>query len=148
MHLCMTYSLGIYNFIEEISILLLLSILFCSILLFPFCCFLLFLCIVHLRRLSYLSLLFSEALHSDGYVFPFLLCFLLLFSSQLFVRPPQTTILPFFFLVMVLITASCTMSWTSVHSSSGTVSIRSNPWNLSLPLYNHKGLDLGHTCMV
>ena len=31
---------------------------------------------------------------------------------------------------MVLITASCTMSWTSVHSSSGTLSIRSNPLNL------------------
>ena len=30
--------------------------------------------------------------------------------------------LHFFFLGMVLITASCTMSWTSVHSSSGTLS--------------------------
>ena len=36
----------------------------------------------------------------------------------------------FFFLGMALITASCTMSWTSVHSSSGTLSIRSNPLNL------------------
>ena len=36
----------------------------------------------------------------------------------------------FFFLGMVLITASCTMSQTSVHSSSGTLSIRSNPLNL------------------
>ena len=32
-----------------------------------------------------------------------------------------------FFLGMVLITASCTMSWTSIHISSGTLSIRSNP---------------------
>ena len=39
-------------------------------------------------------------------------------------------LLHFFFLGMVLITASCTMSQTSVHSSSGTVSIRSNPLNL------------------
>ena len=31
--------------------------------------------------------------------------------------------LHFFFLGMVLITASCTVSWTSVHSSSGTLSI-------------------------
>ena len=87
--------LGSSNFLEEISILLLISILFCSILLFPLYYFLLFLCIVLLRRLSYLSLLFSEALHSDAYIFPFRLCFSLLFFSQLFVRPPQTTILPF-----------------------------------------------------
>ena len=57
--------------------------------------------------------------------------------------------LHFFFLGMVFITASCTMSWTSVHSSSGTLSIRSNPWiYLSLPLYNRKGFDLHHTWMV
>ena len=36
----------------------------------------------------------------------------------------------FFFLWMVLIPTSCTMSLTSVHSSSGTLSIRSNPLNL------------------
>ena len=34
-------------------------------------------------------------LHPNGNIFPFLLCFLLLFFSQLLVRPPQTTILPF-----------------------------------------------------
>ena len=34
-------------------------------------------------------------MHSNGYIFPFLLCLSLLFCSQLFVRPPQTTILPF-----------------------------------------------------
>ena len=40
--------------------------------------------------------------------------------------------LHFLYLGMVLITASCTMSWISlsVHSSSGTLSIRSNSWNL------------------
>ena len=59
-------------------------------------------------------------------LFSFAFCF----SSQLFLRPPQTTILTFFFLQMVLITASCTMLWTSVHSSSGTLSIRSSPLNL------------------
>ena len=54
----------------------------------------------------------------------------------------------FFFLGMVLIPASCTMSWTSVHSSSGSLSDLI-PWiYLSLPLYNHKGFDLGHTWMV
>ena len=38
--------------------------------------------------------------------------------------------LHFFFLAMVLITASCIMSQTSIRSSSGTLSIRSNPLNL------------------
>ena len=33
-----------------------------------------FLCIVHLRRPSYLSLLFSGTLPSVGYIFPFQLC--------------------------------------------------------------------------
>ena len=42
----------------------------------------------HWGGLSYLSLLFSETLHSNGYIFPILFCFLLLFFSQLFVRPP------------------------------------------------------------
>ena len=55
----------------------------------------LFLCIDHWGRLSYLSLLFFGTLHSGGYIFPFLLGLLLLFFSQLFVRPPKTTILPF-----------------------------------------------------
>ena len=31
----------------------------------------------------------------NGYIFPFLLCFLLVFFSQLFVRPPQAIIWPF-----------------------------------------------------
>ena len=38
--------------------------------------------------------------------------------------------LHFFFLGMVLTPASCTMSQTSIHSSSGTLSIRSNLLNL------------------
>ena len=38
--------------------------------------------------------------------------------------------LHFLFLVMVLITASCTVLQTSVHSSSGTLSIRSNPLSI------------------
>ena len=38
--------------------------------------------------------------------------------------------LHFVFLGMVLITASCTITRTSIHSSSGTLSIRSNPLNL------------------
>ena len=56
--------------------------------------------------------------------------------------------LHFFFLGMVLFTASCTMSWTSVHSSSGTLSDLI-PWiYFLLLLYNHKGFDLGHTWII
>ena len=70
-------SLGISNFLEEIS------------------CFPLFLCTDHWGRLSYLSLLFFGTLHSNGYIFPFLLCLSLLFFSQLLVRAPQRAILLF-----------------------------------------------------
>ena len=92
-------------------------------LVFPCYYFPLFICTDLWRRLSYLFLLFFGTLHSCGYIFPFLLCFSLLFFSQLFVRPPQTARL----LGMVLITVSCTMSWTSFHSSWGTLPIRSIP---------------------
>ena len=40
--------------------------------------------------------------------------------------------LHFFSMGMVLLPVSCTMSWTSVHSSSGTLSIWSSPLNLFL----------------
>ena len=53
------------------------------------------LCVDHWGRLPYLSLLCFGTLHSDGFIFCFLLRLLLLFFSQLFLRPPQTTILPF-----------------------------------------------------
>ena len=42
-----------------------------------------------------LALPFFGILHSNGYIFPFLLCLSLFFFSQLFIRSPQTTILPF-----------------------------------------------------
>ena len=45
---------------------------------------------------AFLSLLaILGTLHSDAYIFPFLLCFSPLFFSQLFVRPRQTAILLF-----------------------------------------------------
>ena len=47
-----------------------------------------------LKKAFFLSVLFSRTLHSVGYIFPFLLCRLLLFFSQLFVRPNQATTLP------------------------------------------------------
>ena len=120
-------------------------------LVFPFYCFLLFLCNDHWGRLSYLSLLFFGTLHSNGHIFSFLLCFCLLVFSTAICRASSDNhfaVLHFFFLGMVLITASCTMSQTSIHSSSGTLS-DVIPWiYLSFPLSNHKGFDLGHIWMV
>ena len=49
-----------------------------------------------------------------------------------------------FFFGMVLFTASCTVLWTSIHSSSGTLSDLVSWIYLSFPLYNHKLFDLGH----
>ena len=79
----MKCSLVISNFLEEISSL-------SHSIVFP-----LSLCTDYWGRLSYLSLLFFGTLHSNGNIFPFLLCFLLLFFLQLFVSPPQTAILLF-----------------------------------------------------
>ena len=76
-HLCMKCSLGILIFLKKSLLFLFCLFLFC----FP-----LFLCIAQFGRLSYLSLLFFGIQHSDGYIFPFLLCLLLLFFSQLFLR--------------------------------------------------------------
>ena len=133
----MKYSFGISNFLEEI-------------LSFPFYCFPLFLCTDHWGNLSYFALLFFGTLHSSGYVFPFLLCFSLFFFLNFFKASSDNhfAFLCFFFLGMVLITSSCTMSRTSVHSSLGPLSDLILWIYLSLPLYNHKGFDLGHTWMV
>ena len=139
-HLCMKCSLGISNFLEEISSPS------HSVL------FLYFFCIDCWGRLSYLFLLFFGTLQSDAYIFPFLLCFSPLFFSQLFCKASPDShfaFLHFFSMGMVLIPVSCTMSQASFHSSSGTLSIRSRPLiYFSLPLCNHKGFDLGHTWMV
>ena len=71
--------------------------------------------------------------YSNAYIFHFFHCLSLLFYSQLYVGPLHTTFWLLFFLGMVLIPASCTISRTSTHISSGTLSV---PWiYLSLPLY-------------
>ena len=75
--------LGISNFLEEISSLSYSVVFLCFFALFTE------------EGFFYLSLLFFGTLHSNGYIFPFLLCLLLFFFSQLFVRPPQATILLF-----------------------------------------------------
>ena len=51
-------------------------------------------------RLYYFSLIFFGTLHSNTYIFHFLLCFSLLLFSQLFIRPPQAVILLFLFLFL------------------------------------------------
>ena len=78
----MKCSLGISNFLEEIS-----SLSHSVVFLY---------CFALIAEEGFLiSLLFFGTLHSDVYIFPFLLCFLLLFFSELFVRPPQTANLLF-----------------------------------------------------
>ena len=108
----MKCSLGISNFLEEIS-----SLSYSIV--FP-----LFLCIDHWGRLSYLSLLFFGTLIQMGISFLFsYLSFSLLFTAILKASSDSHyAFLHFFFLGIVLITASCTMLWTSAHSSSGTLS--------------------------
>ena len=100
---------------------------------------------------AFLSLLaFLRISAFIGYIFPFVLCFLLLFFSQLFVKPPQTTTLPpcisfslGWFVHWLLYSVTC------VHSSSGTLSTRSNPLNLFIiSTVYHEGFDLGHTWMA
>ena len=117
----MKCSVGISNFLEEIASLPIL--LFSSISLhWP------------LRKafFSLLAILWNSAFK---WVYLSFSSFLwLLFFSQLFLRPPQTAILLLCisFWAMVLISVSCTMSETSVHSSSGTLSIGSSPLNIFL----------------
>ena len=82
-------------------------------------------------RKAFLSLL---AIHWNSFkwcIFPLLLCLSLLFSAICKASSDNHfAFFHFFFLGSVLITASCTMSQTSIHSSSSTLSIRSNPLNL------------------
>ena len=84
-------------------------------------------------RKAFLSLLaIFGTLHSNGHTCSFLLSFSLLLFAQLFIRPFHShfAFLHVFFLGMIFIPLSYTMSWTSIHSFSGTLSIRSNPLNL------------------
>ena len=133
-HLCMKCSLGISNFLEEIS-----SLSHYVVFLYFFKVFLSLLVILWNSAFKWVYLSFSP----------------LVFASLLFKAICKASsdshfaFLHFFFLGMVLIpVSSCTMSWTSIHSSSGTLSDLI-PWiYFSLPLYKHKGFDLDHTWMV
>ena len=91
---------------------------------------------LHWSLKAFLSLL--AILWSPSFKWVYLSFSPLLFTSLLFTAICKASsdsdfaFLHFFFLVMVLIPVSCTMSRTSVHNSSGTLSIRSSPLNLFL----------------
>ena len=97
-HLCMKCSLGIFNFLKEISS-------FSHSIVF-FCLY----CSIRKAVFSHLAILWNSAfkwVYFSSSPLPFTSLL-----SQLFLRLPQTTILPFFnflFLWMVLTSASCSM---------------------------------------
>ena len=100
-------------------------------------------CSLRMAFLSLLAILWNSAFRWIYLSFSPLSFTSLLFSA--ICKPSSDShfaFLHFFFLGMVLITASCTMSQTSVHSSSDTLSDPISWIHLSLLLYNHKGFDL------
>ena len=83
--------------------------------------------------LSLLAILWNSAFRWLYLSFYFLLFTSLLFTALCKASPDSHfAFLHFFSMGMVLIPVSCTMSRTSFHSSSGTLSIRSRPLNLFL----------------
>ena len=96
---------------------------------------------IHLKnwslRKAFLSLL--AILWNSVFKWVYLSFSSLLFASFLFSAICKASsdnhfaFLPLYFLGMVLIPASCTMSSTSTHSSSGTLSVRSYPLDLFVP---------------
>ena len=137
-HLCMKYSLVSLIFLKRPLV-------------FPILLF--FSISLHwLLREAFLSLL--VILWDSAFKWVYLSFSPLPFTSLLFTAICKVSsdkyfgFLHFSFLGMVLIPASYTMAQTSIHSSSGTLRDLI-PWiYLSLPLYNCKGFDLGHTWMV
>ena len=115
----MKCSLGISNFLEEISSLSH-SVVFCYF----------FALITEEGFLTSLCYSLELCIQMDISVLFSLL--LLFFFTTIYKASSDNhfAFLHFFFLGMVLIIASCTMSETSVHGSSGTLSMRSNSFNL------------------
>ena len=127
----MKCSLGITNFLEEVS-----SLSQCTV--FPYSLY----CSLRKTFLSLLAILWNSAFRWIYLSFSSLPFISLLFSaSGKASSDNQFDFLHFFFLGMVLITTCHTVLWTSVCRSSGTLSIRSNFLNLFIYLYNHKGFD-------
>ena len=119
----MKYSLVISNFLEEIS-----SLSHSIVFLYFFA----------LITEEGLFLFLLAILWSSAFKWVYLSFSPLLFASLLVTAICKSSsdnhfaYLHFFFLGMVLISVSCIMSQTSIHSSSGTLSIRSSPINLFL----------------
>ena len=119
-HLCMKCSLGISDFLEEVSSLSHSIVFLCSLHWSP--------------RKAFLSLL--AILWNSAFRWIYLSFFPLLFTSLLFSGICKASsdnhfaFLHFYFLGMVLITTSCAKLQTSVHSSLGSLSITCNPLNL------------------
>ena len=145
-HLCLKCFFGISNFLEEISSLShsILSLHFFALIteegfLISPCYSFFFLNIYILLKYSWLIMFHVHSKVIQLYI-AFKCVYLsfppLPFASFLFTAICKASsdnhfaVLHLFFLGMVLITASCTTSRTSVHNSSGTLSIRSNPLNL------------------
>ena len=83
--------------------------------------------------LSLLAILWNSALKWIYLSFSALLFASLLFTAICMASSDSHfAFLHFFFLGMVLLPLYCTMSWASLHSSSGTSSIRSSSLNLFL----------------
>ena len=121
-HLCMKCSLASSNFHEAISSLS-----------HPVVFLYFFAVIAEEGFLSLLAILWNSAFRCLYLSFP-----PLLFAPHLFTAICKASsdshfaFLHFFSMGMVLIPVSCTMSRTSIHSSSGTLSIRYSPLNLFL----------------
>ena len=119
-HLCMKCSLGFSNFLEEISSLS------HSIV------FLYFFALITEEVFLISPCYFWNSAFKRVYL-SFLLCFLLLFFSQLFVRPPQTAILFFAFLFLGDGLNPCLLyNVTNLRPEFIRHSIRSSPLNLFL----------------
>ena len=83
--------------------------------------------------LSLLAILWNSAFSWVYlYLSPLLFTFLLFTAIYKASSDSHFAFLHFFFLGMVLLPVSCKMSWTSIHSSSCTLSISSSPLNLFL----------------
>ena len=122
-HPCLKCSLDISSFLEEIPSLS------HSIVFFYF-----FVLITEKGFfLSLLAILWNSAFKGVYLTFSSLLSASLLFTAICKASSDSHfAFLHFFSLGMVLIPISCTISWTYVHSSSGTLSIRPSPLNLLL----------------
>ena len=94
----------------------------------------LFLCVVHLRKLSYLSSLLSETAFSlvSLPISPLPFSHILFSTICKASSDDHFAFLYFFFLRIVLVTASCTVLRTSIHSSSGT-----QTWSLESACHLH-----------